>query len=440
MSGSVSHGVAGFKRCQRSARNNAVTRALRPRKPARSALKQMFGKAIVMDIQGLQAALRDFAAQRNWQPFHSPKNLATALMVEAAELAEIFQWMTPDESRQAHGDPALGQRIAEELADVLLYLLQVADHTATDLQRAVQGKLLHNAQKYPPGWKADLDRPVAAADAAAGATHVLLDYENVQPTETQLRALVPAATHVWVFHGPHQKQIDQRFGAYGDALTAVPISRTGKNALDFHLSFYMGYITSRNQAARIVVVSNDTGYRPVLEHAEAMGFAVSQVAHPRKSTTAPQKPAARKTAAKKATAKKPATKKAPAAQAAAAAKKALPRKAPAGKVAAKKVTAPAAKKATNAAAPAKARAADKPGARATAAGAATPLPMQKIVDGLRKMGAKRPVKVASLKRALGPFLGTAASDAAVAAVLASLVASGDVVIAADGAARYPRFG
>lgn len=133
-----------------------------------------------MDIKALQGALRDFAAERNWQQFHSPKNLATALMVEAAELAEIFQWMTPDESRQASGHPAVKQRIGEEIADVLLYLLQVADHTGTDLQQAVQNKLLLNAQKYPPDRKVDLDRP--AADTGL-ATHVLLDYENVQPTE-----------------------------------------------------------------------------------------------------------------------------------------------------------------------------------------------------------------------------------------------------------------
>ena len=79
------------------------------------------------------------------------------------------------------------------LADVLLYLLQVADQTGTGLQRAVQGKLLKNAQKCSPGWKTDLDRPVAVAGPAR---HVLLDCENVQPTESRLRALVPAATQV----------------------------------------------------------------------------------------------------------------------------------------------------------------------------------------------------------------------------------------------------
>ena len=59
-----------------------------------------------MNLGELQAELRHFAAERDWQPFHTPKNLSTALMVEAAELAEIFQWMTPEESRLAHEDAA----------------------------------------------------------------------------------------------------------------------------------------------------------------------------------------------------------------------------------------------------------------------------------------------------------------------------------------------
>src|SRR4051812_25739519 len=65
-----------------------------------------------MNLHELQAELRHFAAERDWQPFHTPKNLSTALMVEAAELAEIFQWQTPEESRLAHEDTAAEQRIA----------------------------------------------------------------------------------------------------------------------------------------------------------------------------------------------------------------------------------------------------------------------------------------------------------------------------------------
>ncbi len=102
-----------------------------------------------MDIQALQLTLREFAAARHWQPFHTPKNLSTALMVEAAELAEIFQWMTPDESQAAHLDLATKERIADEVADVLLYLLQVADQCGIDVSEAVTNKLVKNAVKHP---------------------------------------------------------------------------------------------------------------------------------------------------------------------------------------------------------------------------------------------------------------------------------------------------
>ena len=102
-----------------------------------------------MNLSELQADLRHFAAERDWQPFHTPKNLATALMVEAAELAEIYQWMTPEASRVAHRDPAIRQRVGEEVADVLLYLLQVADHGRIDIAQAVADKLARNALKYP---------------------------------------------------------------------------------------------------------------------------------------------------------------------------------------------------------------------------------------------------------------------------------------------------
>jgi NTP pyrophosphatase (non-canonical NTP hydrolase) len=102
-----------------------------------------------MDIPALQSTLREFAAARHWQPFHTPKNLSTALMVEAAELAEIFQWMTPGESQAAHLDASTQERIADEVADLLLYLLQVADHCAVDVEGAVARKLVKNAVKHP---------------------------------------------------------------------------------------------------------------------------------------------------------------------------------------------------------------------------------------------------------------------------------------------------
>jgi len=197
-----------------------------------------------MNLSELQAELRHFAAERDWQPFHTPKNLSTALMVEAAELAEIFQWQTPEESRVAHEDAAARQRIGEEVADVLLYLLQVADHCQIDVSRAVQDKLAKNAVKHPA--KRAIPR-VSPTRASVPGTHVLLDYENVQPSDAELRALVPDVDQVWVFHGPHQREVEKRFASFGSGATAVPINKTGKNALDFHLSFYMGYIVRPEQ-------------------------------------------------------------------------------------------------------------------------------------------------------------------------------------------------
>ena len=103
-----------------------------------------------MDIAALQARLRAFAAERDWQPFHTPKNLSTALLVEAAELAEPFQWLTPEQSQTACQDGAMRERVADEVADVLLYLVQLADHCGIDIEAAVAAKLRKNAAKYPP--------------------------------------------------------------------------------------------------------------------------------------------------------------------------------------------------------------------------------------------------------------------------------------------------
>ena len=99
------------------------------------------------DIQSLTQSLRDFAKEREWEQFHSPKNLAAALTVEAAELLEHFQWMTEEQSRQPSAEKKA--EIAAEAADVFLYLLQVCDKLNIDLTEAARQKLVVNAQKYP---------------------------------------------------------------------------------------------------------------------------------------------------------------------------------------------------------------------------------------------------------------------------------------------------
>lgn len=249
-----------------------------------------------MELIELQQTLRKFAADRSWEQFHTPKNLAMALMVEAAELAEIFQWQTPQESIATRLNPQVQMRTGEELADVLLYLLQLADHTGVDLDLAVSDKLLKNAKKYPlPGAQ----EAAVPDEQKAAQTHVLVDWENVQPKDADIRSLAPDVTNVWIFHGPNQKRVDEDQKSFGTALTLVPISRPGKNSLDFHLSYYVGYISSRNPNARFVVISNDKGYEPMLEHAKVLGFAASQVGfgNPKALT--------RKAPAKKSAAKKP---------------------------------------------------------------------------------------------------------------------------------------
>lgn len=100
-----------------------------------------------MDTNDLQQRLRDFAAARDWDPFLTPKNLAMALVVEAAELVEIFQWKTAEESQQLSAEDH--QHLGEEIADVLMYLLQIADRAGVDLPAAVDRKIAMNALKYP---------------------------------------------------------------------------------------------------------------------------------------------------------------------------------------------------------------------------------------------------------------------------------------------------
>lgn len=99
------------------------------------------------DLQSLTQSLRDFAKARDWEQFHSPKNLAAALSVEAAELLEHFQWLTEEQSRNL---PALAKaEVGAEAADVLLYLLQLCDKLEIDLMAAARKKLIVNGEKYP---------------------------------------------------------------------------------------------------------------------------------------------------------------------------------------------------------------------------------------------------------------------------------------------------
>lgn len=98
-------------------------------------------------LDELRDALRAFTAARDWDPFHSPKNLAMALSVEAAELLEVFQWITEADSRTL--EPAAKAAASDEIADVLLYLILLSDALGVDPLAAAERKIVANAQKYP---------------------------------------------------------------------------------------------------------------------------------------------------------------------------------------------------------------------------------------------------------------------------------------------------
>jgi NTP pyrophosphatase (non-canonical NTP hydrolase) len=364
-----------------------------------------------LNLTALQTTLRQFAAEREWQPFHTPKNLAMAMMVEAAELAEIFQWMTPEQSQSAHTDAVMQEQIGDEIADVLLYLIQIADHTAVDLKRAVGRKLIKNGKKYPPVRPG---LPSGPAAVSLAETHVLLDWENVQPGDAAVRDLVPDVTDVWLFHGLNQKKAGAGFVSFGDRFMLIPIARSGPNALDFHLSFYMGYIASRHPTARFVVVSNDKGYAPMLEHAQALGFAARQIGYVAPRTAGKPAPA-KKASAKKVSVKRPVAKKPtpPASAEPAVVKKAAAAK----KIATTRRTAPA---------------------KAAEAGAVSDDLMKAVLhveSSLKKM-ASPPPKEAKLIASVNSLLGERFGEPTRDAVLKHFFASGKITIGDDGRLTY----
>jgi len=106
-------------------------------------------QAPLVDLKGLQQAQLEFARQRDWIRFHTPKNLAMALTGEVGELVELFQWLEPDASFQVAKAPATARAVRDELADVLIYLAHLAAVLGVDLDEAVRTKLASNARKYP---------------------------------------------------------------------------------------------------------------------------------------------------------------------------------------------------------------------------------------------------------------------------------------------------
>ena len=101
-----------------------------------------------MDVTTLSRRLREFARERDWEQFHSPKNLAMALSVEVAELVEHFQWLT--EAQSSSPERVDRAALAAEIADIQIYLVMLADKLDVDIAGAVDDKIRANARKYPP--------------------------------------------------------------------------------------------------------------------------------------------------------------------------------------------------------------------------------------------------------------------------------------------------
>jgi dCTP diphosphatase len=101
------------------------------------------------DLEALRDAMREFTAERDWERFHDPKSLLLALVGEVGELSELFQWLPAESARSQVQEEPLRARVGEELADVLLYLVRLADVLDVDLPSAAERKMEQNALKHP---------------------------------------------------------------------------------------------------------------------------------------------------------------------------------------------------------------------------------------------------------------------------------------------------
>jgi dCTP diphosphatase len=103
----------------------------------------------VTTISELKSRVLAFVHEREWEQFHSPKNLSMALAAETGELMEHFLWATPEQSRAIANEPAKRAKIADELADVVIYAIEFANMTGLDISAAIEAKMAANARKYP---------------------------------------------------------------------------------------------------------------------------------------------------------------------------------------------------------------------------------------------------------------------------------------------------
>jgi hypothetical protein len=240
--------------------------------------------------------------------------------------------------------------------------------------------------------------------------HVLIDFENVQPTFEGVNKLAPGFTDVWLFHGPQQVKIAQLWAATRQRITLVPISRSGKNALDFHLTFYLGYVAAKHPNAHLVVVANDKGYDPMIEHARMLEFTVKRVSYKVKAVS--------KKVVTLVVKKLLTTSKVKSLQDAVPSKKATAKRLPAKKAPAKKSPV---KKSVNPITPNKLQ----------SPVSAEYKELIRIQRGLTKMGDKAPHKFKSFQRHIGALLGKDSTASQIAAVIHALEEAGTVHIAGD---------
>lgn len=101
-----------------------------------------------LDLAAVNQAFRALAQRKGWQAYHTPKNLAAAISVEAAELLEIFQWLTDEQSRAVSDDPATRQQVADEAADIVMYIIELCVGLGIDLPAAITHKINMNDRKH----------------------------------------------------------------------------------------------------------------------------------------------------------------------------------------------------------------------------------------------------------------------------------------------------
>lgn len=113
-------------------------------------------------LSHVRELMRQFVAERQWEKYHTPKNLAASASVEAGELLELFQWLTPQEAQErSMNDPAFRKAVGEELCDVLMYLVSLANAMDLDIAQALEQKLAKNRSKYPADkFQGHYERPL----------------------------------------------------------------------------------------------------------------------------------------------------------------------------------------------------------------------------------------------------------------------------------------